>query len=109
MTPQDISAISNAEHRRAAIEIYAHVHGPDRFVADLGAALVKEDKSQGRPRKLYALGAQRFVHVINGSLEADGTRREFLLGADPQSKTPESAVASSYGRPASKYKEAIRT
>ena len=109
MTPDHIRAISNAEHRRAAIEIYAHVNGPERFVVDLGAKLVKSDTAQGRLRKLYAVGDARYVHVINGSLDPDGTRREFILGAHPDAKTPAAAIAMSYGRPVEKYKEAIRT
>ena len=109
MTPQQIAAISNAEHRRVAIEIYAAMHGPARFAEDLGAKLVKSDTVHGHPRRLYALGDARFVHVVNGSLEPDGTRREFLLGAPPSAKTPKAAIAASFGRPADKYREAVRT
>ena len=109
MTPKSITAIANAEHRRAAIEIYAHVHGPDKFVKDLGATIVSSDKCHGRPRRLYRLGDQQWVHVINGSKEPDGTRREFLLGVPNDVTTPHEAVAWSYGRPVGKYKEAVRT
>ncbi len=109
MTAQHIAAISNAEHRRAAIEIYAATHGADRFVKDLGAKLISQDVSHGRPRRLYQVGDARFIHVINGSLEPDGSRREFLLGAEPSAKTPKAAIAASYGRPASKYREGVRT
>ena len=109
MTPKSITAIANAEHRRAAIEIYAHVHGPDKFVKDLGATIVSSDKCHGRPRRLYRLGDQQWVHVINGSKEPDGTRREFLLGVPGDVTTPHEAVAWSYGRPVGKYKEAVRT
>ena len=109
MTAQHVAAIDNAEHRRAAIEIYAATHGPDRFVADLHAKVLAEDVVHGRPRRLYAVGDQRFLYVINGSLEPDGTRREFLLGAAPEAVTPHASVAASYGRPAAKYREAVRT
>ena len=109
MTPKSITAISNAEHRRAAMEIYAHVHGPNKFVKDLGATIVSSDKCHGRPRRLYRLGDQQWVHVINGSKEPDGTRREFLLGVPGDVTTPHEAVAWSYGRPHGKYKEAVRT
>ena len=109
MTAQRIAAIANAEHRRAAIEIYAATHGPDRFVSDLHARVLAEDVVHGRPRRLYAVGDQNFLHVINGSLERDGTRREFLLGAAPEAVTPHAAVAASYGRPVVKYREAVRT
>jgi len=109
MTPKQIMTISNAEQRRAAIEIYGHVHGPERFVTDLGARLIAEDTAHGFPRRLYQVENERFLHVINGSLEPDGTRREFLLGAHPEANSPHSAVALSYGRPAGKYREAVRT
>ena len=108
-TAQQITSISNAEHRRAAIEIYGHVHGPERFATDLGAKLISEDTSHGRPRRLYQVGADRYLHVVNGSLEPDGSRREFLLGADPGAATPADAVAASYGRTEAKYREAVRT
>jgi hypothetical protein len=109
MTAKEIMAIPNAEQRRCAVEIYAATHGPKRFVADLGAELISEDKSHRRPRRLYRIGDMRFVHVVNGSLEPDGTRREFMLGAPADAETPASAIAASYGRPSSKYREAVRT
>ena len=108
-TPKDIRAISNAEQRRAAIEMYGHVHGPLAFARDLGARLIAEDVENGQPRRLLEVNGERYVHVVNGSLEPDGTRREFLLGAHPEDDTPAQAVARSYGRPVNRYKEAIRT
>lgn len=99
----------NAEVRRARMEIYAETHGPTRMLTDLGAQLVSEDQQHGRPRKLYDIKGVRYVHVVNGSLEPDGSRREFLLGAQPQAQTPHEAIAASYGRPADKFREALRT
>jgi hypothetical protein len=58
---------------------------------------------------MYEVDGARFIHVINGSLEPDGTRREFFLGASPDAKTPRDAIAASYGRPTRKYREAVRT
>jgi hypothetical protein len=109
VTAAEVLAIENAEHRRCAIEIYALTHGPDRFVKDLGAKKLKGDKSHGKGRTVYAVGDARYIHVTNGSREPDGTFREFILGADPRATTPNEVVASSYGRPAPKYKEAVRT
>jgi len=109
VTPREVLGIENAEHRRCAIEIYAITHGPDRFVKDLGAKKLKADKSHGKPRTVYAVGDIRYIHVTNGSREPDGTFREFVLGADPRATTPNEVVASSYGRPAPKYKEAVRS
>jgi hypothetical protein len=109
VTAKKIMAIANVEHRRAAIEIYAETHGPARFVNDLGAKLIGNDTTGGQPRSLYALGDMRFLHVINGTVEADGVRREFMIGADPSAPTPHHAVAASYGRPAAIFREAVRT
>jgi hypothetical protein len=50
----------------------------------------------------------RIVEVVNGSLEPDGTRRKFLLGAMP-GKTPHEAIAASYGINPAHYQEAVRT
>jgi len=109
ITTDQIKAERNAEQRRVLMEIYAHLHGPGRIVADMKARLMSEDVSHGRPRKLYEIDGNRFLHVINGSLEPDGSRREFLLGAHPDAMTPHDAVAASYGRPAAKYREAVRS
>jgi hypothetical protein len=109
ITPTMIRAEKNAEMRRVLTEIYAHVHGPGKIIQDMGAKLMSEDTAQDRPRRLYEVDGGRFIHVINGSLEPDGTRREFFLGADPDAKTPHDAIAASYGRPARRYREAVRT
>ena len=109
ITTKQIQDERNAEKRRVLMEVYAHVHGPGRIIADMNARLISEDVSHGRPRKLYEIGDSRFLHVINGSLEPDGSRREFLLGAEPNATTPHEAVAASYGRPAAKYREAVRS
>lgn len=76
---------------------------------DLGATMVAEDKSHRRPRRLYRLGEQQFVHVVNGSLEPDGSRREFMLGAPREARTPAEAIAWSYGIAPATYREAVRT
>jgi hypothetical protein len=47
--------------------------------------------------------------VVNGSLEPDGSRREFMISAEEESRTPHDAVAASYGRPKKLYREAVRT
>ena len=109
VTPAMIRSERNAEMRRVLTEIYSYVHGPNKLIDDMGGKLISQDVSHGRPRRLYDVEGERFMHVINGSLEPDGTRREFLLGAAPDASTPGDAVAASYGRPAAKYREAVRT
>lgn len=109
-TAADVMKIDNAEFRRVAMEIYAHVNGAERFIKDLKAKQISKDTDEsGRPRILYQIGDARFLHVINGSLEPNGERREFILGAPSEMQTPHEAVAASYGRPAAKYKEVVRS
>jgi len=108
ISPKEILKITNAEERRCATEIYAATHGPDKFIKDMGAKKIAEDVSHNR-RVLYDVNGEKFIHVINGTIEENGVQREFMLGAPPNARTPHEAIAESYGRPASMYKEAVRT
>jgi hypothetical protein len=49
------------------------------------------------------------MDVYNGSLEPDGTRRRFMLGALSGVSTVHEAVAASYGLNPGAYREAVRT
>ncbi len=51
----------------------------------------------------------RVIHVVNGSLEPDGSRREFVLGAMSGARTAHEAVAMSYGINPQHYREVVRT
>jgi hypothetical protein len=108
-TADQILGETNAEMRRILMEIYADVHGPDAMLRDMGAQLVAEDSCHGRPRRLYDVRGARYVQVVNGTPEPDGTRRAFLLGAHPEASTPHDAIAASYARPAGRFREAVRT
>ena len=100
---------TNAELRRVMMEIYADVNGPGKLLQNMGAELIAQDECRGLPRRLYNIDGERFILLQNGTLEPDGSRREYLLGADPEALTPHAVVARSYGRPVSKYNEAVRT
>jgi hypothetical protein len=103
----------NAELRRVMLEIY----GFERYLAERDAKLIATDELHGEPRRLLEVSVAgtptRIVEVINGSVEADGTRRKFILGAAQrartQPKTPAEAIANSYGIAAEHYREAVRT
>ena len=109
ITHQAIATERNAELRRVMLEIY----GFGRWMSEAGATLVSEDISHGRPRKLYeaTLAGKpiRIIHVVNGSLEDDGSRREFFLGAPNDARTPHEVIAASYGFNPSIYYEFART
>jgi hypothetical protein len=109
LNPRAIVTERNAELRRVMLEIY----GFGRWISETGATLISEDVNHGQPRKLYeatlAGGRIRILHVVNGSLENDGSRREFFLGAPDDVKTPHEAVAASYGFDPEAYSEYART
>jgi hypothetical protein len=105
----------NAELRRIMLEIY----GFDRYCAEREAKVIAADDLHGQPRRLLEVTVAgepvRIVEVINGSLEPDGTRRKFHLGAARAAgsrtppKTPDAAIANSYGIAPKHYREAVRT
>jgi hypothetical protein len=109
LTPDSIDAEANAELRRVMLEIF----GFDRYIEARGARLVAEDECLGLPRQLFEidLAGERFrvLRVVNGTLEADGRRRQFHLGVPLECNTPHEAVAWSYGRPPAKYREGLRS
>ena len=109
LTVQAAMAERNAELRRIMLEIV----GFERVAAELGAAVVDQDVNCGQPRRLLRaeVGGETLaiLHVVNGSLEPNGTRREFHLGALSEARTCHEAVAMSYGRAPHSYREAGRT
>jgi hypothetical protein len=99
----------NAELRRIMLEIY----GFERFLSDRKAKVVAEDvDGNGHSRRLLTAKVKgetiRMIEVNNGSLEPDGARRKFVLGAMP-GKTPHECIAASYGIKPHLYREAVRT
>lgn len=109
ITPDLIDSEENAELRRVMLEI----HGFERYVATRDATVVAEDMNHGQPRRLLSMRVRgddmRVLDVWNGSLEPDGSRRRFFLGAIAGAATPHDAVAMSYGRAPANYGEAART
>jgi hypothetical protein len=109
MAPDAIDAEGNVELRRVMLEIF----GFDRYIEARGARLIAEDQCLGLPRQLFEIDLNgeriRVLRVVNGTLEADGRRRQFHLGVPLTCNTPHEAVAWSYGRPPVEYREALRT
>lgn len=109
ITSAKILKEENAELRRIMLEI----HGYDKFIASTKAKLVSEDKDgRGHDRKLYEMKVGnetvRVIELNNSSLEPDGSRRKFHLGAMPGA-TPHEAVAASFGFAANHFKEDVAT
>ena len=108
ITPNTIEAENNAELRRVALEIF----GFEKYLAARSAKVIATDELHGQPRRLLevtiAREPVRIVEVNNGSLEPDGSRRRFHLGA-MRGDTPHEVVAASYGIAPKHYREAVRT
>jgi hypothetical protein len=115
ITPAKIDAEPNAELRRIMLEVY----GFERYLSERSAIVLSEDTLHGFPRRLIDMrvGGESIllVEVHNGSLEPDGSRRKFHLGAarDPRTRrppaTPAEAIAASYGIAPDRYREAVRS
>ena len=109
LNPDTIDAEDNAELRRIMLEIY----GFEKYIEVRGAKEIASDEMFGRPRRLLSMRVRgeeiRVLDVHNGSLEPDGTRRRFFLGAMSGANTPHEAVAMSYGIDPAVYSEGART
>ena len=105
ITVDEIRAEQNAEIRRVMIFRY----GPERFLRDSGA-IPKQDDGYGELFEIPGpAGAEKWVRVVNGSAEPDGSYRDFLLPTFPDVQTAQEAVARSYGMQANDYAPALRT
>ncbi len=119
ITPEAIEAEENAEFRRVMLEISIDGKtGFERYIEARGGREIAADVMWGQQRRVLEIdlrGEKQFVlDVTNGTIEPDGTRRRFFVGAvsDARSRrpgTPHEAVARSYGRNPKTYGEACRT
>ena len=114
LTVARIDSEANDEVRRIMVDRY----GSGRFLRDSGATRVQADEYGTLYERRFSSGQPAvFVHLINSTAEADGTRREFwrrvhpelrpLLGdgriGEPQARTARNAVASTYGLRGEQY------
>ena len=108
-----IDAETSDEVRRIMVDRY----GSERFLRDSGAIRVQQDEYGTLYVRRFASGQPAvFVHLVNSTPEADGSRREFWrrvhpelrpllrdgLG-EPQAMTAHNAVASTYGLRGEQY------
>jgi hypothetical protein len=101
ITVAAIEAEPNLEMRRCLLERY----GMERYLADSGAKEVARDDFGTLYRRLD----MAFVVVENGTPDALGERRKYVLGVDSQASTAHEAVASTYGMTAEEYSPSLRT
>lgn len=107
ITAKDIMGESNAEIRRIKIERM----GEDNWLKDANAKLVSEDKDKdGLERKLWRVDFDNdddpwvAVQVTNSTAEPNGTRRKFIIPVPPDTRTPDEAVAWTFGKDAGEYR-----
>jgi hypothetical protein len=113
LSPNKIEAEPNAELRRVMLEVF----GFEAYLSARKAKVIAADELHGQLRRLLEIDVAgdklRIIEVDNGSLEPDGTRRKFHLGAARRDgrppKTPAEAIANSYGIAPEHYREAVRT
>jgi hypothetical protein len=103
----------NAEFRRVLLEReYGGRSGFELYAEQRNARVIAEDELHGFPRRLLEVSVRgdpiRIIEVINGSLEPDGSRRKFHLGA-MRGDSPHEVVAASYGINPQAYREAVRS
>ena len=100
ITPEKIFAEQNAEVRRIMTEIYGFRKFGDDLIKSGKAKLVDEKTVWDETVKYYHYNdgdaTMGFVHVINGTVEADGTKHEFILTVKADNNNAEQAVLSTY-------------
>jgi hypothetical protein len=112
-SPDAVENETNAEFRRVLLEReYSGRSGFELYAEQRQAKVIAEDILHGFPRRLLEVNVRgdrlRVIEVVNGSLEPDGTRRKFHLGA-MRGDSPHDVVAASYGISPKHYREAVRS
>jgi hypothetical protein len=106
ITLDAVSDVIDPVLRNSMIEIMT----PERFVRMGGASRVAEDETGILWRKLWGyrgvtIGSWTAVEVENGTAEADGGRRRYVLRVPSRMRTPREAVAWTYGLSPERYAE----
>jgi hypothetical protein len=104
ITLDAVSDVIDPVLRNCMIEIMT----PERFVSMGGASRVGEDETGILWRKLWGyrgvtIGSWTAVEVENGTVEADGMRRRYVLRVPSRMRTPREAVAWTYGLSPERY------
>jgi hypothetical protein len=97
---------SNPEIRRALCEMV----GWEAALLMFDGITIDQDECLGLPRRLLSVDQiqSRILVVQNGSLESDGSRRQFVLAVPDSVTTCHEAVAWSYGLSVDVYSEGVR-
>ncbi|WP_220039907.1 DUF6745 domain-containing protein [Nonomuraea aridisoli] len=107
-TPERIADEPNVEVRRCAIERL----GWSAYVERAGLRLVARAPDPGNPgfelRLFDSGGSSRVLLAVNGSLERDGSRRQYGLTVPPYFGDPVAAAGWTYGLSAEQYSRLLR-
>jgi hypothetical protein len=106
ITPDAVTDEIDPVQRNSMIEIMT----PERFIRMGGASRVAEDATGVLWRKLWGyrgvtIGSWTAVEVVNGTPEADGSRRRYILRVPSRMRTAREAVAWTYGLTPERYAE----
>jgi hypothetical protein len=106
ITPDAVTDEIDPVQRNCMIEIMT----PERFIRMGGASRVAEDATGVLWRKLWGyrgvtIGSWTAVEVVNGTPEADGSRRRYILRVPSRMRTAREAVAWTYGLTPERYAE----
>ncbi len=104
ITPAAVADTFDPVRRNCMIEIMT----PERFVGTGVVAQVSKDETGILWRKFWSfrgvtVGSWTAVEVVNGTAEADGSRKRYFLRVPPAMRTPREAVAWTYGLTADQY------
>ena len=108
-TVEAIAAETNIEVRRCAIE---HLGWPS-YIERAGLRLLGQAPDPGNPGSELRLyddrpGQNRILLAVNGSVERDGTRRQYGLRVPPWFSDPVDAAGWSYGLTGAQYSRLLR-
>jgi hypothetical protein len=106
ITPDTVAGVVDPVLRNCMIEIMT----PERFVRMGGASRVAQDETGILWRKLWSyrgitIGSWTGVEVVNGTPEADGSHRRYVLRVPSRMRTAREAVAWTYGLSPERYAE----
>lgn len=114
ITVKKIEEEENTEIRRVMIDQYDREF-KGKYIQDSGAKIISKDTDKfGRERILYSKDIPNdepltMVKVINSTPEPDGKYKEYFLRVPPTMKTPEEAVAWTFGKEKDDYLPSVET
>ena len=105
ITVDQIMKEANAERRRAMMGLY----GLERMLVDLNAKLIQSDGYGDLYEVVIDNERQRFVKVVNGTPNPDGSYKDYIIPVRREMETAHQAVAATFHLTPETYAPEIRT